>query len=83
MEAFGEKILGPKIGVKVLDRKCVKRKQSVKRFKVGKLGWKIPRWKIGAKTQNWVLGQKIGMKNCIIRKMEKKFCRWKNSKLEN
>ncbi len=32
IEAFGKKILGPKIGVKILDGKWVKWRQSVKQF---------------------------------------------------
>ncbi len=32
MESFGEKILGPKIGIKILDGKWVKWKLSGKQF---------------------------------------------------
>ncbi len=37
MDAFGEKMLGSKIDVKILDEKCVKWNQSVKQFLVRKL----------------------------------------------
>ncbi len=57
MEVFGEKILGPKIGIKILDGKWVK-------WKHGKLVQKL-----GIHKKNF--DEKIGLKNYIVQKMEK------------
>ncbi len=72
MEAFGEKIFAPKIGVKVLDEKLLKWKQSVKQFQVGDWVEKFQEAKVVQKLKSVkkMFYQKRSMKNYFVQKME-------------